>query len=225
MPDAARAAAGDAPAKPDPAIGRSLFLGACTFIKGVATLTGLPDAGLPEIAFCGRSNVGKSSLINALTGRRALARTSKTPGRTQQINFFLLDGGQAGRLYLVDLPGYGFARAARTVVVRWTRLIRAYLRGRPTLRRVCLLIDARRGLGPADREIMALLDDAAVSYQAVLTKCDKLKPDALIQLCDDVGGEMRRHAAAHPRLMVTSAHDGSGIDDLRAGLATLAATP
>ncbi len=205
--------------------GRRLFLGTCTFIKGVVALRDLPDADRPEVAFCGRSNVGKSSLINALTGRKALARTSKTPGRTQQINYFDLDGGSAGQLYLVDLPGYGYAQAARAAVERWTRLIKAYLKGRPTLRRVCLLIDARRGLGPADHEIMAMLDTAAVSYQAVLTKADKLKADALERVCTDLAAELRRHAAAHPRLIVTSAQTGLGIDDLRAALATLAARP
>ncbi|MCY4065501.1 MAG: ribosome biogenesis GTP-binding protein YihA/YsxC, partial [Rhodospirillaceae bacterium] len=155
--------------------GRLLFAQECSFVAGVVQVGGLPPDALPEVAFAGRSNVGKSSLINALTNRKALARTSNTPGRTQQINFFDL----GGRLCLVDLPGYGYARASKDKVRRWNALIRDYLRGRASLRRVCLLIDARRGLTPGDREIMGLLDASAVSYQIVLTKSDKLHESEL----------------------------------------------
>jgi GTP-binding protein len=178
--------------------GRLLFAKECTFLRGVVRLDGLPAPALPEIAFAGRSNVGKSSLLNALTGRKSLARTSNTPGRTREINFFELGGA----LLLADLPGYGYAKVSKKQVKGWTRLVRDYLTGRPNLRRLCLLIDARRGIQDSDREIMGLLDEAAVVYQAVFTKCDKVK--------------------AYPTIAATSALKGTGIAELRAGLAALA---
>jgi len=198
--------------------GRKLFAQSCDFVTGAASHDGLPPAELVEIAFAGRSNVGKSSLINALTGRRTLARTSNTPGRTQQINFFDL----GGRLMLVDLPGYGYARAPRAEIDAWTDLVNGYLVGRPTLRRICLLIDARHGAKDNDRRVMAMLDTAAVTYQAVLTKADKkVKAAALDDVVTALGGELARHAAAHPEIAVTSAQSGDGIADLRATLAAL----
>ena len=200
-------------------VGRLLFAGDCRFVAGVATIDQLPPMGLPEIAFAGRSNVGKSSLINALTGRRALARTSDTPGRTQQLNFFTL----GDRLMLVDLPGHGYASAAKREIARWTDVIDAYLRGRATLTRVCVLLDARHGLKDSDRELMGRLDKAAVTYQAVLTKCDKLDDGALEARRSALAAELRRHPAAHPELLATSAVSGLGIAALRATLAALAA--
>ena len=197
---------------------RKLFAGACDFIAGAMTVDQLPPVRLPEIAFAGRSNVGKSSLINALTGRKALARTSSTPGRTQQINFFDL----GGRLILADLPGYGYARASKSRVQAWTRLIMLYLKGRNALRRVILLIDARRGIGDGDREVMAALDGAAVNYQIVLTKGDKIKPEERDQLSGRIAAEIAKHPAAHPDIVVTSALDGTGIPLLRHVLAELA---
>ncbi len=194
--------------------GRHLFAQACTFLGAVTEAERLPETTLPEIAFAGRSNVGKSSLVNALTGRKTLARTSHTPGRTRQLNFFDL----GGRLILVDLPGYGYARAPKTEIARWSALARRYLRGRPELRRVCLLIDARHGAKDSDREIMAELDQAAVSYQVVLTKADKVKAQALAAVCDTLKRELARHPAAHPHLPVTSARAGAGIAELRAAL-------
>jgi len=178
----------------------------------------LPPIGLPEIAFAGRSNVGKSSLINALTGRKTLARTSQTPGSTRQINFFEL----GGRLSLVDLPGYGYAKAGRGEVRQWTGLALAYLKGRPTLRRVCLLIDGRHGVKAADREVMEILDRAAVVFQVVLTKCDKAVAQDVASLAREIGAEIAGHPAAHPVVRATSARDGFGIEELRAGLAALA---
>jgi GTP-binding protein len=175
--------------------------------------------GLPEIAFAGRSNVGKSSLINALTGQNALARTSITPGRTRQLNFFSLQD----RLVLVDMPGHGYAAAAKAEIAQWTAVIDTYLRGRATLARVCLLIDARHGFKDSDRELMRRLDKAAVTYQVVLTKCDKLAAGALAECQDLVATELSRHPAAHPELLATSAVAGLGVADLRAVLAALAA--
>ncbi len=198
--------------------GRWLFAQECVFVSGAANYDGVPEADLPEIAFVGRSNVGKSSLINALAGRKTLARTSNTPGRTQQINFFRLQDA----LMLADLPGYGYAKASKTEIKRWTRLIFDYLRGRPSLRRVCLLIDARHGLKDKDIEVMKDLDEAAVSYQIVLTKCDKVKPGALIRLTDSTSSRIAKHVAAHPTIIRTSSLRNEGIEALRAELAMMA---
>lgn len=198
--------------------GRILFAQECEFLRGAASLDGIPPAELPEVAFVGRSNVGKSSLVNALTGRKTLARVSNTPGRTREINFFRL----GGRMTLADLPGYGYARVSRSDSERWTELIFAYLRGRPNLRRAVLLIDSRRGPLPQDIEVMALLDRSAVSYQLVLTKVDKLKAGELAQVEEQTLTESRRHAAAHPELIATSAEKGGGIPELRAALTALA---
>ncbi|MHA1538689.1 MAG: ribosome biogenesis GTP-binding protein YihA/YsxC [Alphaproteobacteria bacterium] len=201
--------------------GRLLFARECTFLKGVVAPAGMPPDALPEIAFAGRSNVGKSSLLNALTGRKKLARTSNTPGRTREINFFDL----GGQLSLADLPGYGFARAPKSQVRSWTQLVRGYLAGRASLRRLCLLIDARHGIKDSDREIMVLLDSAAVIYQAVLTKADKVKAPELEACIARTTAEIAGHVAAHPTLAVTSAVKGAGIAELRAGLAALALQP
>jgi len=201
--------------------GRILFAHEAGFVAGVATIAGLPPDGLPEIAFAGRSNVGKSSLLNALTGRTSLARVSHTPGRTRQLNFFTL----ADRLMLVDMPGYGYAEAAKSEIAAWTDLIKLYLRGRAGLRRVCLLIDARHGIKATDRPLMAMLDEAAVSFQIVLTKADKMRPAALATLLAVTAKELATHVAAHPVIHVTSAHDGLGIAELRAALAASAAAP
>ena len=196
---------------------RVLFAQTCDFVRGAAALSDIPPARSPEIAFAGRSNVGKSSLVNALTGRSTLARVSNTPGRTREINFFLL----GSRLMLADLPGYGYARVSKVESARWTELVFAYLRGRPNLRRVVLLIDARRGLLEHDVEVMNLLDKAAVSYQIVLTKIDKLKPQELRDAETSVAAEAVKHGAAHPEILVTSSVSGEGIAELRAALATL----
>lgn len=202
--------------------GRWLFAQPCTFLRGVNDLGGLPPMSVAEIAFAGRSNVGKSSLVNALTGRSTLARTSNTPGRTQQLNFFELGPVGKAALMLVDLPGYGYARETKSTVAAWTRLVVDYLRGRASLRRVLLLIDSRHGLKESDREIMALLDEAAVSYQIVLTKTDKLKPGELQLRLEEVGAAIKRHVAAHPSIIATSSVEGGGIAELRAEIASLA---
>ncbi len=199
--------------------GRRLFAQDCRFVAGAARIGDLPPEGLAEVAFAGRSNVGKSSLLNALTGRRALARVSDTPGRTRQINFFEL----GGRLRLVDLPGYGYARAPKREVAAWTGLTEAYLKGRPSLRRVCLLLDSRHGIKPGDERAMALLDEAAVVYQAVLTKADKLKPGELAAAVAGVAARLARRTAAHPHVLATSSTTGLGLAELRAELARLAA--
>jgi GTP-binding protein len=198
--------------------GRRLFARPCIFIAGAGDEASIPPDTLPEVAFAGRSNVGKSSLINALTNRRALARVSQTPGRTQQINFFDLDH----RLMLVDLPGYGFAQAAKQKAASWSSLTRRYLKGRASLRRVLLLIDARHGIKEPDRPIMALLDEAAVSYQIVLTKLDAFDPVALDTRLGDLAAEAKRHVGAHPAIHATSAREGTGIAALRASLGALA---
>lgn len=195
--------------------GTRLFRGEIEFLKGVVAMNGLPPADRMEVCFAGRSNVGKSSLINAVTGRRALARTSNTPGRTQEINYFTL----ADSHYLVDLPGYGFAKAPVDVVARWQRLLRAYLTGRPTLRRAFVLIDARHGVKDPDEEIMGELDRAAVTFQAVLTKADKLKPGELDTVLGQVRGRLGKHPAAYPGIVVTSSAKGEGVDTLRAVIA------
>jgi len=198
--------------------GRRLFAKPCRFLGGVAELAQLPPADLPEVAFAGRSNVGKSSLINALTGRHQLARTSHTPGRTQQINFFAL----GGRLLLVDLPGYGYAQAPKKLVAGWTRLLRAYLRGRDVLRQACVLIDARHGLKTLDREFVQMLAEAAVAYQVVLTKVDHLRAGELDDLVATLRDELIAMPGAHPEVIATSARTGTGIERLRAALAALA---
>jgi GTP-binding protein len=199
--------------------GRKLFAAECRFVAGAAQPAALPEETLPEIAFVGRSNVGKSSLINALTGRRMLARTSNTPGRTQQLNFFDL----GGRLMLVDLPGYGYATVSKSSMRDWAALIRHYLGGRSSLRRACLLIDARRGITETDRPMMALCDEAALSYQVVLTKTDAVGPTALVKVMEAVTAELQRHRAAHPEIHLTSAEKRVGIAGLRATLAGFAA--
>lgn len=200
---------------------RRLFGGPCDFVLAAAGLDQLPVDDKPDVAFAGRSNVGKSSLVNALTGRRTLARTSNTPGRTQQLIFFDL----GGRLYLVDLPGYGYAKVPKDVVASWTRLLTAYLRGRVALRRACVLVDARHGLKDPDLRIMGQLDQAAVPYRLVLTKADKVKPSALETTRQAVTGALVKRPAAMPDVIVTSAETGLGIDQLRADLASLALPP
>ena len=197
--------------------GRLLFAQACDFVAGATEAEALPAPRLPEVCFAGRSNVGKSSLINALTGRRTLARVSHTPGRTQQINFFDL----GGRLMLVDLPGYGYAAVGRKQAGAWSALIAAYLKGRPSLRRLCLLIDGRHGLKESDRATMDELDRAALSYQLVLTKVDQVEPESLAAHRQAIAGEISRHRAAHPEVVATSAFEGIGIAELRAQLASL----
>jgi GTP-binding protein len=202
------------------AAGEALFGRPWEFVRSAPALDVLPPADRPEIAFAGRSNVGKSSLINALVNRRGLARTSNTPGRTQELVFFATE---EAALYLVDMPGYGYAQAPKDKVEAWTRLVRAYLRGRPTLLRVFLLIDARHGLKEVDLALMALMDEAAVSYQGVLTKADKVKPQALEQMAAATRAALAQHPAAFARLITTSSQTGSGAADLRAEIATLAA--
>ena len=197
---------------------RVLFAREASFLMGAARIDQLPAADLPEIAFAGRSNVGKSSLINALVGRAGLARSSTEPGRTREVNFFGLDG----RLRLVDLPGYGFARASKGETRRFQNLARDYLRGRPNLRRVFLLIDARHGLKPSDAEAMDALDQAAVSYEIVLTKADKLKAGAAEAEAARALGAVSRRPAAFPRVLATSAEKGAGIAELRAEVARAA---
>jgi len=204
----------------DIARGVALFKQPCNFVKGVVGLDGLPNDGTPEIAFAGRSNVGKSSLINALTGRTSLARVSVTPGRTRELNFFTL--GKGGALYLVDMPGYGYARAPKAQVKGWTRLIEDYLKGRRELKRVFLLVDARHGIKENDKETMKLLDEAAVSYQVVLTKADKPKASELAAIQEKVAAELAKHPAAYPQILTTSSRFDTGIPELRAAIATLA---
>jgi GTP-binding protein len=197
---------------------RKLFAGPCEFVAGAASLDSMIAISTPEVAFAGRSNVGKSSLVNALTGRRSLARTSSSPGHTRQINFFDL----GGRLMLVDLPGYGFAQVSRSMKETWQDLASAYLRGRPTLKRVCLLIDARHGVKDTDRETMKNLDAAAVSYQLVLTKADQLKPGQIGPAIAAAEAVARKHGAAHPQVLATSSQTGFGIAELRAEIAAVA---
>ncbi|MEI9995893.1 MAG: ribosome biogenesis GTP-binding protein YihA/YsxC [Rhizomicrobium sp.] len=200
------------------AAARKLFAGACDFVWGTGDINSLPPQGLPEIAFVGRSNAGKSSLINALTNRKTLARVSHTPGRTREINFFKL--GDA--LMLADLPGYGYAKASKTMTAEWQKLIFAYLRGRASLRRVALLIDARRGVLDLDEQVMTLLDEAAVSYALVLTKIDKLKPEEAEDAARAADAAARKHTAAFPEVYATSAFRGLGLDPVKLQLAALA---
>jgi GTP-binding protein len=199
--------------------GRKLFAAETKFIKGVVQLEGLPAADRPEVAFAGRSNVGKSSLINALCNRKNLARASNTPGRTQEINYF--DLGQ-GRLYLVDLPGYGFAEAPRKSVDAWRRFTLDFLRSRSRLKRVFVLIDARRGVGDVDLDFLGQLDSAAVGYQIVLTKIDKLKASEVQPVRQAAIAALRKNPAAHPRVIATSSEKGLGLPELRAEINALA---
>ena len=199
--------------------GRLLFVRPCTFFKTVVSVRDLPDAGPPEVAFAGRSNVGKSSLLNALTGQNSLARTSNTPGRTQALNFFETDGGG---LWLVDMPGYGFAKAPKHLVDGWNRLIEDYLNGRQPLRRLCVLIDARHGLKPSDTALMTGLDASAVSYRVILTKADKIARSQLDALAGEITAGLKKHPAALPGVIATSSKKGWGIAELRADLAALA---
>lgn len=198
--------------------GRLLFAGPCDFFAGAMNMDQLPPPRSAEIAFAGRSNVGKSSLVNALTGRKTLARVSHTPGRTQQLNFFDL----GGMLTLVDLPGYGYSAVGKAKAEAWTDTTRAFLKGRPELRRVLLLVDGRHGLKPGDEDIMKLLDQSAVIYQVVLTKADKVKPAELEKVRAATAAALARHVAAYPVIRVTSSHDSVGIPELRAELAALA---
>ena len=195
---------------------RKLFAGPIEFLKSAPELQFLPDPDLPEVAFAGRSNVGKSSLLNALTNRNGLARTSNTPGRTQELNFF--DVGSPPNMRLVDMPGYGFAEAPKDLVKRWLNLVIDYLRGRSVLKRTLVLVDSRHGLKEVDREMMRMLDDSAVSYHLVLTKSDKVKPSALGALYETTMIEAAKHPAAHPAIFTTSSETGSGIAELRTAI-------
>lgn len=198
--------------------GRKLFVGSnADFLKGVVAMNGLPADDRIEVCFAGRSNVGKSSLINALTGRKGLARASNTPGRTQEINFFTLTESH----YLVDLPGYGFANAPLAVVEKWQRLLKQYLQGRVGLRRAFVLIDSRHGVKDVDEEIMSLLDSAAVTFQVVMTKADKVKEKDRAKIMDQVRSKLSKHPAAYPEIVLTSSEKGDGIPTLRALIANL----
>ncbi|MDG1282203.1 MAG: ribosome biogenesis GTP-binding protein YihA/YsxC [Pseudorhodobacter sp.] len=201
----------------DKEAGRLLFAGPVDFVKGVVAMSGLPAPDRPEVCFAGRSNVGKSSLINALTGRKSLARASNTPGRTQEINYFALGADR----YMVDLPGYGYAEAPVAIVAKWQALLKSYLAGRQTLRRAFVLIDTRHGVKAVDEEIMALLDRSAVTFQAVLTKADKVSLAEREKTLEQVRGALSNHPAAFPELVVTSSEKGDGIETLRAIIATL----
>ncbi|HEX6119733.1 MAG TPA: ribosome biogenesis GTP-binding protein YihA/YsxC [Dongiaceae bacterium] len=203
----------------DPGDGAWLFAQECRFVAGTDTLERLPPPGLPEVAFAGRSNVGKSSLLNALTGRKHLARVSNTPGRTQQINFFEL--GQ--HLMLVDLPGHGYAQVSKSKVKGWTRLTESYIRGRPNLRRVLLLVDSKVGMKDADQPLMDLMDESGLSYQIVMTKADRLKPADLRAMQGKLSARLGKRPACHPEIAVTSAVEGAGIAELRQALAAFAA--
>ena len=195
---------------------RKLFAGPIDFLKSAPALEHLPEPRVPEIAFAGRSNVGKSSLLNMLTNRKGLARTSNTPGRTQELNLF--DVGRPPLIRLVDMPGYGFAEAPKDLIKRWRFLVNDYLRGRQVLKRALVLIDSRHGLKPVDHEIMTMLDDAAVSYHLVLTKADKVKPTDLESTLDATALDAAKHPAAHPTMFVTSAETGSGVAELRTAI-------
>ena len=193
-----------------------LFSGRVEFLLSAPQLKFLPEPDVPEIAFCGRSNVGKSSLLNALTGRRSIARTSVTPGRTQELNFF--EVGEPTQFRLVDMPGYGFAKAPVKVVEKWKQLVRTYLRGRAVLKRTLVLIDSRHGIKPVDAEMMTMLDESAASYRLVLTKADKIKASELAATLAGVEAEARKHPAAFPQIHVTSSEKGMGIPELRAAI-------
>jgi|SRR3989338_1183344 GTP-binding protein len=197
--------------------GRLMFAGPVDFVKGVVAMSGLPPADRLEVCFAGRSNVGKSSLINALTGRKSLARASNTPGRTQEINYFDLGGSR----FLVDLPGYGYAEAPVAIVAKWQALLKSYLAGRQTLRRAFVLIDTRHGVKAVDEEILQLLDRSAVTFQAVLTKADKVSKAERDAVIEQVKGALAKHPAAYPEIVVTSSEKGDGIETLRAIIATL----
>ena len=197
-------------------LARLLFAGRIEFLKSAPALEFLPDPDFPEIAFAGRSNVGKSSLLNAVTGRKSIARASVTPGRTQELNFF--EVGEPTRLRLVDMPGYGFAKAPPEVAKKWQRLVRDFLRGRVVLKRVLLLIDSRHGIKPPDLEMMKMLDEAAVVYRLVLTKADKIKASELDKVMDGTLVEARKHSAAYPELLVTSSETKLGIAELRSAV-------
>ena len=207
----------DAPEAEASETGRKLFAGPVDFLKGVVAMDGLPPADRPEVCFAGRSNVGKSTLINAVTGRKAIARASNTPGRTQEINYFTVGDSH----YLVDLPGYGFANAPVAVVRQWQALLKQYLSGRATLRRAFVLVDARHGIKSVDEEIMALLDSSAVTFQCVLTKTDKIKTAERERVLDQVRGKLAPHPAAYPELILTSAETSEGLATLRATIAGL----
>jgi GTP-binding protein len=193
-----------------------MFSGRVEFLLSAPQLKFLPDATVPEVAFCGRSNVGKSTLLNALTGRKSIARTSVTPGRTQELNFF--EVGEPTQFRLVDMPGYGFAKAPVKVVEKWRKLVRTFLKGRAVLERTLVLVDSRHGLKDVDREMMTMLDEAAASYRVVLTKADKIKASTLDEVSAKVADEIRKHPAAFPVLHVTSAEKGMGLPELRAAL-------
>jgi GTP-binding protein len=195
---------------------RRLFSGRVEFLKSAPALQFLPEPLVPEIAFAGRSNVGKSSLLNAVTGRKSIARASVTPGRTQELNFF--EVGEPTSLMLVDMPGYGFAKAPPKVVENWKRLVRDFLRGRQVLKRVLVLIDARHGMKPVDADMMQMLDEAAVGYRVILTKADKIKATELDEVFARTQADARKHIAAHPDVLVTSAEKGMGIAELRAAV-------
>lgn len=201
---------------------RRLFSGPVNFLKSAPELRFLPDPDVPEVAFCGRSNVGKSSLLNAVTGRKSIARASVTPGRTQELNFF--DVGEPPCMRLVDMPGYGFAKAPPAVVEKWRRLVRDFLRGRHVLKRTLLLVDARHGIKPVDAEMMKMLDEAAVGYRVVLTKADKIKASELADVTARTEAEARKHPAAYPQVHITSAEKGMGIAELRAAVLSDAET-
>ena len=195
---------------------RRIFAGPVAFLKSAPALKFLPDADVPEVAFAGRSNVGKSSLLNALTNRNGLARTSNTPGRTQELNFF--DVGDPLLLRLVDMPGYGYAKAPKDMIRQWRFLVNDYLRGRAVLKRALVLIDSRHGIKDVDRDLMKMLDEAAVSYRLVLTKADKMKASELAEVTASTAAEARQHTAAHPEIIATSSEKGLGIAELRAAV-------